>query len=205
MANYPDWVMKYKKPGLYVNKSGDKYRLYKGHCEYRNGKPVRVVDEYLGTITEADGLIPSKGNVKHEVLVYEYGLFYFLFLLFENIYSGQKKLNKSHADSIMYFAIIDLFDIPDIKIQYTSLGFLYPKNSKKHLNQPEIINEISRVKLMMKEYLKKVDLNNDALASLSTLTLVSVNKRLYLSKYDPSVDEIYHKYGFEVKIYGENR
>ena len=67
MANYPDWVMKYKKPGLYVNKSGDKYRLYKGHCEYRNGKPVRVVDEYLGTITEADGLIPSKGNVKHEV------------------------------------------------------------------------------------------------------------------------------------------
>ena len=205
MANYPDWVMKYKKPGLYVNKSGDKYRLYKGHCEYRNGKPVRVVDEYLGTITEADGLIPSKGNVKHEVLVYEYGLFYFLFLLFENIYSGQKKLNKSHADSIMYFAIIDLFDIPDIKIQYTSLGFLYPKNSKKHLNQPEIINEISRVKLMMKEYLKKVDLNNDALVSLSTLTLVSVNKRLYLSKYDPSVDEIYHKDGFEVKIYGENR
>ncbi len=76
MANYPDWVLKYKKPGHYLNKYKDHYRLYKGHCEYRNGKYVRIVDEYLGTITGKDGLIPSKGLINSDVLVYEYGFYH---------------------------------------------------------------------------------------------------------------------------------
>ena len=61
----------YKKPGHYLNKYKDHYRLYKGHCEYRNGKYVRIVYEYLGTITGKDGLIPSKGLINSDVLVYE--------------------------------------------------------------------------------------------------------------------------------------
>lgn len=33
-SNYPDWVMKYKSKGVYVNKVGDKYYLYRAHCVY---------------------------------------------------------------------------------------------------------------------------------------------------------------------------
>ena len=40
MANYPDWVLKYKSKGYYVNKYKDHYRLYKGHCEYKDGKYI---------------------------------------------------------------------------------------------------------------------------------------------------------------------
>ena len=60
-ADYPDWVMKYKKKGTYINKVGDKYYLYAAHSERVKGtdKVRRVSDGYLGRITEKDGLIPS--------------------------------------------------------------------------------------------------------------------------------------------------
>ncbi|MBO6215432.1 MAG: hypothetical protein J6N76_07840, partial [Lachnospiraceae bacterium] len=61
-ADYPEWVMKYKKKGTYINKVGDKYYLYAAHSERIKGtnKVRRVSDGYLGRITEKDGLIPAK-------------------------------------------------------------------------------------------------------------------------------------------------
>lgn len=67
---YPDWVMRHKKKGMYVNKVNETtYRIYRGHSERVKGtdKVKRVVDEYIGTITEADGLIPTKAKVKGPV------------------------------------------------------------------------------------------------------------------------------------------
>ena len=43
MANYPEWVLKYKTKGYYVNKYKDHYRLYKGHCERINGKMLELL------------------------------------------------------------------------------------------------------------------------------------------------------------------
>lgn len=73
---YPDWVMKHKKKGMYVNKVNETtYRIYRGHSERVKGtdKVKRVVDEYIGTITEAGGLIPTKAKVKGEVRSLRYG------------------------------------------------------------------------------------------------------------------------------------
>ncbi len=67
---YPPWVMEHKKKGMYVNKINEgTYRIYRGHSERVKGTSTvkRVVDEYIGTITEADGLIPTKPKVKGEV------------------------------------------------------------------------------------------------------------------------------------------
>ena len=67
---YPPWVMEHKKKGMYVNKINEgTYRIYRGHSERVRGTSTvkRVVDEYIGTITEADGLIPTKPKVKGEV------------------------------------------------------------------------------------------------------------------------------------------
>lgn len=36
-AEYPDWVMKYKKKGTYINKNGDMYYLYAAHSERIKG------------------------------------------------------------------------------------------------------------------------------------------------------------------------
>lgn len=35
-SNYPDWVMKYKSKGVYVNKVGDKYWYYVKISDYIN-------------------------------------------------------------------------------------------------------------------------------------------------------------------------
>lgn len=198
--NYPDWVLKHKKEGHYINKSGNNYYLYRGHCEYKDGKNVRIVDEYLGKITE-NGLIPSKGSVKTEVLVYEYGIYYFLYLLFENIYLGQIKLNKKYADTIMVFSTLKLLNLKESNLEYTALVVLYKKYNIKHLDLDIVKSEIDRVIKMMNEYLSKITFNDETKDSLSSLKLVYINKKYYLSKYDSKVDEIYENNGFEVKIW----
>lgn len=73
---YPPWVMKYKKKGMYVNKVNETtYRLYRGHSERVKGtnKVKRIVDEYIGTITESEGLKISQPKVKGETRVLSYG------------------------------------------------------------------------------------------------------------------------------------
>ncbi|MBR6860990.1 MAG: hypothetical protein IKM73_06680 [Acidaminococcaceae bacterium] len=61
-ANYPDWVTAHLEKGVYVNRVGDKYYLYKAHSERKKGDshPTRVFDGYVGSVTEKDGLVPAK-------------------------------------------------------------------------------------------------------------------------------------------------
>lgn len=73
---YPPWVMEHKKKGMYVNKINEStYRIYRAHSERVKGtnKVKRVVDEYIGTITEKGGLVPTKPKVKGEVRTVRYG------------------------------------------------------------------------------------------------------------------------------------
>lgn len=73
---YPDWVMKHKTKGLYVNKVNEEtYRLYRGHSQRIPGtnKVKRVVDEYIGTITKSEGLKKTKPKIKGPVQVLRYG------------------------------------------------------------------------------------------------------------------------------------
>jgi len=77
MAAYPDWLMKYKTKGVYVKKGKTGYSLYRGHSERMPGKkyPVFRCDEYLGIVTERDGLITSSPPVRPGIEVFRYGYF----------------------------------------------------------------------------------------------------------------------------------
>lgn len=73
--SYPEWVLKHKKKGTYINKVGNNYYLYAAHSEHIPGtanKSRRICDGYLGKITEKDGFIPKKK--KESPLSLEYGL-----------------------------------------------------------------------------------------------------------------------------------
>jgi len=76
MPTLPEWVLRYKTKGVYVKKTKTGYALYRGHSERVEGKPYPVFrcDEYLGIVTEADGLVPSRPPVKGPVRVLRYGL-----------------------------------------------------------------------------------------------------------------------------------
>ena len=203
MANYPDWVLKYKTKGYYVNKYKDHYRLYKGHCERRDGKNVRVVDYYCGTITEKDGFIPSQGLIKGDIIVLQYGFYYFLSLLFNNIYKGQIKMHKKYADTIMALAICNIFQVSNFNFKYTALTMLYPKYNEKYSSLDLVVSESERVSTMIKnEFDKKCSNITNLRDILSTLTLIYINKRYYLSTCDDKVYDIFNSFGFEVKING---
>ena len=75
MPPLPDWVLKYKKKGIYARKTKKGYALYRGHSERVPGKdyPVFRCDEYLGIVTEKEGLVPSKPPVKAGIKVLRYG------------------------------------------------------------------------------------------------------------------------------------
>ena len=74
-ADYPEWVLKHLSKGVYVNKVGDKYYLYKAHSEKIPGttKSRRVSDGYLGSITEDKGFIPAKKK-NPRITTFDYGL-----------------------------------------------------------------------------------------------------------------------------------
>jgi hypothetical protein len=54
MANYPDWVLKYKKKGTLVQKKRDDlYYLYRVHSRWNKDKKRAqlVTDEFLGKLS----------------------------------------------------------------------------------------------------------------------------------------------------------
>lgn len=93
-ANYPDWVMKHKTKGRYVNfVPPDKYYLYEAHSvrDKDTGKIKRICDGYLGRITEKDGLILSKKKrppEDHTVHTLEYGFSYVIRKITDRIRSA---------------------------------------------------------------------------------------------------------------------
>lgn len=61
-AEYPEWVAKHLTKGVYVNKVGDKYYLYKARTEKIPGtsQSRRINDGYLGRVSEKEGFVPAK-------------------------------------------------------------------------------------------------------------------------------------------------
>lgn len=199
-SNYPDWVLKYKSKGVYVNKVGDTYYLYRAHCVYdkTTKKNKRVSDGYIGRVTEKDGFIPVKDSVKGDVIVYEYGLFIFLSSLLKDVY---KSLNKNrYRDSIMSLAIMNYLDFSS----YCDSGLfnIYRKCKTEHFNSESVIVEAVRVCHMLEHFIStRVD-HDDWIylqTALPSIHLVKVNDKHYVSSYSSELKNILNKYHVEVK------
>ena len=103
MADYPEWVLRHKKKGTYINYQNGKYYLYAAHSERipGTGKVRRVSDGYLGRITEEEGLIPAKRKLGEPVRVYEYGLSETIFSMSANIRTGLGREFRGATDYVM--------------------------------------------------------------------------------------------------------
>lgn len=62
LKDFPDWVLKYKKPGQEIRLKAGRFYVYecKGVYDQEKHKSKKVTGKYLGTITEADGFTPAK-------------------------------------------------------------------------------------------------------------------------------------------------
>lgn len=95
MADYPDWLMKYKTKGVYARKTKEGYALYRGHSERVEGcrYPRLVCDEYLGIVTESGGLRPSSPPVKDVIKVKSFGLW----AVTDSLCGGLRKMPEFYA------------------------------------------------------------------------------------------------------------
>jgi hypothetical protein len=203
MADYPEWVMKFKKKGTYINFSKGKYYLYAAHSERVPGtkKVNRVCDAYLGRITEEDGLIPPKDKVTGDVEVFEYGLSATILSVCENIYTGLKRTYKRNADLVMAVAIISVihgfYDINLLKHSYLSI--MLP-----HLDLDKALTEkqnscIERGIMMINDKLNTLwgDEKDIIMMHLKHIYKVKINNRYYTSQETTHVKEIKQKYNIE--------
>jgi hypothetical protein len=125
MPNYPDWVLKHKKKGTYINVQNGKYYLYAAHSERvpGTGKVRRVSDGYLGRITEAGGFIPTKKKLDKPLYVYEYGLSETVLSVCANINSGIRREFRANAYYVMVSGILQ-FIHGDARPEYYESSWL---------------------------------------------------------------------------------
>jgi len=103
MSQYPEWVLRHKKKGTYINHQNGKYYLYAAHSERIPGtsKVRRVSDGYLGRITEEEGLIPPKRKLSEPVYVFECGLSETILSLSGNIRTGLWREFRGATDYVL--------------------------------------------------------------------------------------------------------
>lgn len=203
MANYPDWVMKYKDKGTFINYSNGKYYLYSAHSERVPGtdKVKRIYDEYLGRITEEKGLIPPKDKVSGEVFVLEYGLSATIISLCKDIYSGFRRNFKDRADFVMVCSILSViygkYSEEIFKLSYLSIRFPDVDFSKDPTaNQ---LTAIERGTRMINDTLFerfKSD-KQDILLHFQHVYKVKINNRFYISNKSNMVENLTKKYNIE--------
>lgn len=212
MADYPDWVMKYKTKGIYIKKTKSGYALYRGHSERVPGKkyPVLKCDEYLGLVTEKDGLIPSRPPVKPGVMVRTYGIEY----IAEKCSSVLRiPLRKKGQDDVLLYshALLSLYREDNQELYSASILSLWFKGidyrRKLTYEEEETVGRLRRqIKAKMEKLLGKEC--GDATNLLGTVYAVFVNERWVLSEVPSTLGEMLKDHGLELKLeetmnYGE--
>jgi hypothetical protein len=206
MANYPEWVIKYKEKGTYINLVKGKYYLYAAHSERVPGtkKVKRVCDAYLGRITEEDGLIPPKDKVEGIVTVLEYGLSTLIFSVCENIHNGLQRTFTKNGDFVIAAAILTfIYGKYDYRLfRYSYLSMTFPKLDFKIPPTQAQVSGIDRGSRMIKDTLLRTfgeDLE-DVILHFGHLYKVNVNGKLYLSEESNEIKLLKQKYSIKWEV-----
>lgn len=203
MANYPEWVMKYKEKGTYVNYVKGKYYLYAAHSERVPGtsKVKRICDAYLGRITEKDGLIPPKDKVESTVNVFEYGLSTLILSVCRNIHNGLRKTFVKNGDFVMAAAILSFIfgKYNDRLFRYSYLSIRFPILDFKTPPTEAQLSGIDRGFRMIRDTMLRTfgDDLQDIIIHFGHLYRVNINGKLYPSEESNEVQILKQKYRIE--------
>lgn len=210
-ANYPDWVLKYKEKGTYINfVKPDKYYLYAAHSERVKGtdKVVRVCDGYIGRITQKDGLILSKKKRPPEdnnTYLLELGSAMAVWTGTERIRTG---LNRTYGDmgdwvyAMSTVAYLHGGFWTDELFQSSYLSVLL-----KDMKKPSVVNEslksgIDRGVRMITDTMQKT-YGNDLTALLAyagTVGVIRKNNQYSITYICPAADALFRKYRIPMEV-----
>jgi len=186
MADYPDWVLKHKQKGTYINRVGDKYYLYAAHSERVPGtnKVRRVSDGYIGRITEQEGLIPVRDSIKGVPRVYECGLCMTLLSLCDDVHRGLRRIFRGATERILVAGLLSVAygEYSKETYQWSFLSVRFPGlDMDKTLTDKQSFG-VQRCARMITELVRKQYGDDAALvmARLSRVCVVHVNGKYYL-------------------------
>lgn len=215
---YPEWVIKYKSKGTYINfVKPDKYYLYAAHSERIPGtdKVRRVCDGYLGRITENEGLIPAKKRntpVDNNVYLLEFGLSSIIVSATIGIRKGLNRTYRENGDWIYCMGILSyMFDGIYSEDLFRSS---YLSSAFNGTNQPlritkSISSGIERSTRMIKETMVKTygDSLTEIEAYARTVGIIRYGGSTEITYITPYAAELFRKHGIvmEAGEYGKNR
>lgn len=202
-ANYPEWVMKFKKKGTYINKVGDKYYLYAAHSERVKGtdKVKRVSDGYLGRITEKDGLIPAKSQLRTPPASYELGLSYALICLTPDILSALTAAFPKYGKAV-YSCSVLLFIYGThnrFLFEHSFISLFFSDTVYPDRLSPAQVTGIERGCRMINDRLNII-LGDDLKAFLALfpdVRLIKAANKYFLSELSEDVLALSHKYSID--------
>ena len=199
-TEYPDWVMKYKTKGTYINRVGDKYYLYAAHSERIKGtdKIRRVSDGYIGRITQDDGLIRSKAKFKKMPVSFEIGLSYTILSVSSDIRKGIKTSYRKNGDLVYCCSILSLIYDSYSRMLYEKsyLSMCIPDLFFPEKFPPAVLTGIERGKRMLHDTLSHhfgEDLES-ILCYFTDIRLLDIDGSLYLSGTNDITDSLSDKY-----------
>lgn len=204
MADYPDWVLKYKTKGIYIKKTKSGYSLYRGHSERIEGKkyPILKCDEYLGIVTEKDGLIPSRPPVKPKLLVRTYGLEYMAESCCSILRLPLRK--KGQDEKYIYSHALLSFQREDNVFLYASsiLSLWYGDSDygRKPTFEEEQTIERLRKQIRAKFVCSFGEEWKEAVGLLGAIYAVFVNERWVLSEVPSSLERILREHNLELRM-----
>ena len=200
----PDWAKKYKTKGYDVRYRSNNYVLYKiTSTRVQGRKNPQPVQEYIGMITEKDGLLEKKRKVSdNQGVILEYGLSHYIYSNYRRVL--QRSLFNITGDnatciitlSIIYF-IYGFIDINCLGLSYLSynrkeeLLSLYETIDKKR-----IVNTSNKIESLLKKVFYKESDYRLLIASLrqSTINYIKGYDKIIYS-YPNIAIEIFNKYG----------
>ena len=152
MANYPDWVLKYKKKGTFVQKkSDDLYYLYRVHSRWNRDKKRAqlITDEFLGKITPDGFVEPKVKRLMHrfdQITVKEYGASFLLQHISSDIV---KELGKNFPEwkEIFIFSVMRLLHCSPLKNVpfYYATSYLSETVKDVHLSPDSLGDMLRRI------------------------------------------------------------
>lgn len=200
MSNYPDWVLKHKRPGTYINKVGDKFYLYAAHSERVEGKkyPIRVCDGYLGRITEEEGFVPVKSKIQDVPQAFEIGLSYTFLSVSRHIVDALRKSYRKYGTLVLCCSILSFIHGMHSRELFMSsyLHIRFPDIEYPDVFSRSQLVGIERGIRMLEDSIPKRfgDDMAEILAYFPDIRLLRINGAYYLTPLTTRASELCEKY-----------
>lgn len=190
---YPEWVLKHKKKGTYINKVGNNYYLYAAHSEHIPGtanKARRVCDGYLGKITETGGFIPKKQKASPVSL--EYGLSCAITSLCKKPFQRiEHDYPNTFKDILIRSILRYIYEENVNRLQH--LSFISSLISKDFVVDEQTEFLIQRTTRMIQSILRKAFPDSDELfcfiSEMRCIQIIKLNNDWVISKFNRNVND----------------